>query len=794
MSARQQLSIFALSFFLWCGTAFGAGSPAYPVKVSTTNPRVLVDQKNVPFLMIGDSPQALMVNLSTNEAATYFADRQAHGFNTAWINLLCTTYTGGRLDASTIDGILPFTAGIPLTSVYDLATPNEAYFSHVDDILHLAAQYNLQVLLDPIETGGFLPTLLANGETRCRAYGQYLGNRYKNFDNIIWMSGNDFQTWSNPGDDAVVLAVARGIQETDTRHLQTVELDYLNLASSSLDDTNWTGIIQLNATYTFLPTYAQLLKDYNRPNFLPNFMVEANYEFEDNVGNLGSRTPQVPRRQEYWTMLSGAAGQLYGNHYTWQFISGWTNFLDTAGATQIGYMKSLFESRAWYNLVPDQDHSVLTAGHGTFTTTGSVNDSDYATAARTPDGTLAMVYMPTVRPLTVDMSKLSATATARWYDPANGTYIQIDGSPFLNGGARIFTPPVTNSGGSGDWVLVLETGFVTPVPPGTYNGLFRESDQVRQYSAGLLTASVTAKRKYSGHLRVGGSRYSFGGRLSLEGHITNWIPRNGASPLALDLQFAVTNAAPKIFGQITNDTWVATLLGDCAVFNARTNPVPFTNRFTLVIPGQTGDSSQPAGGGFGALRVKANGTVTFAGKLADGTTLSQGVPVSKNGLWPLYISLYSGSGSIWSWIAFTNQVTNDLNGSLSWIKPAGASARHYPNGFTNESATVIGSIYTPPAGSNILNLSSASLQFSGGNLLPGFTNSVAIGPRSLVHNVSPDNHLSMRFSVSKGTFTGSVKDAAGHSSPFSGAVLEKLKAGYGFLLGTDQSSAVELAP
>jgi hypothetical protein len=44
-------------------------------------------------------------------------------------------------------------------------------------------------------------------------------------------------------------------------------------------------------------------------------MVEANYEFENNTGkDLG--TPAILRRQEYWTALSGATGQLYGNGYT----------------------------------------------------------------------------------------------------------------------------------------------------------------------------------------------------------------------------------------------------------------------------------------------------------------------------------------------------------------------------------------------------------------------------------------------------------------------------------------------
>ncbi len=413
----------------------------YPLKKST-NGRYLVDQNNVPYLIVGDSPQALIVNLTEADTEMFFADRAAHGFNSVWINLLCNDYTGGPADGSTLDGTLPF------TTPNDLSTPNEQYFAHVDRVIRLAAKYGLQVILDPAETGGWLSVLLDNGRTKARNYGRYLGNRYQSFDNIIWMSGNDFQDWSNSQNDAVVTAVALGIGDIDTRHIHTVELNYL--VSSSLDDASWKPIISLNATYTSYPTYAQLLKDYNRANFLPNLMVEANYEFEHDY--TGSATL---RRQEYWSMLSGATGQLYGNGYTWPFIGGWQDHLDTPGAIQMQYVKALFEPRAWYNLVPDQDHSVVTAGYGTFTDTGSVDDSDYATAARTPDGRLVMAYMPTMRALTVDMSKLSAATTARWYDPSNGTYALI-GDSLPNMGTQQFTPPGNNSDGDGDWVLVLE--------------------------------------------------------------------------------------------------------------------------------------------------------------------------------------------------------------------------------------------------------------------------------------------------------------------------------------------------
>jgi hypothetical protein len=445
---------------LFLAPLLAAAAPAYPLKKSSSG-RYLVDQSNSPVLIMGDSPQALIVNLTTNEAAGYFADRSALGFNTVWVNLLCATYTGGRADASTIDGILPFTGNIPSTSSYDLTKPNEAYFKRVDQMLILAAEQGIQMLLDPAETGSFLSLMLDNGTNKCRAYGQYLGNRYRNFTNIIWMSGNDFQSWRTPGDDAVVRSVALGILDVDSNHLHTAELDYV--VSSSLDDTNWNSILGLNGTYTYYPTYARLQQDYNRTNFLPNFMVEANYEFESLQGPV--TTPPILRKQEWWTMTSGAAGQMYGNHYTWPFSSGWQSFLDTPGATQFGYVKAFFEPRLWYRLVPDTNHVLVTAGFGTFSDVGHVADNDYLTAASVPDGSLAVIYTPVIRQFTVNLSKLSGPAITRWFDPSSGAYTHIDGSPFTNSGTMNFTPPANNADGDGGWVLVLETNAPPEPPP-----------------------------------------------------------------------------------------------------------------------------------------------------------------------------------------------------------------------------------------------------------------------------------------------------------------------------------------
>ena len=419
---------------------------AFPLKLSK-NRRYLVDRRGVPFLMVGDSPQAMIGNLSIKEAAAFIANRRAAGFNALWVNLLCAKYTGCRDDGATFDGIKPFkTPG-------DLSTPNPTYFTRAAAIIRLAAKAGVVVLLDPIETGGWLGVLRQNGLGKARAYGRFLGRRYKSLKNIVWMSGNDFQTWSKLPDDAVVLAVAKGIRSVDRAHIHTVQLNYLT--SGSRDDPRWRSVIKLDAAYTYFPTYAQVLKEYNRKPVLPVFMVEAGYEFEQNNSSISKGDPQILRRQEYWSLLSGASGQFYGNHYTWQFTGGWKSHLDTPGSAQMGYLVKLFADRRWFALAPDQGHKVVTAGYGTFSTSGNVGSSNYVTTAATGDGKLAMSYLPNGGAVTVDIAQLAGPVQAQWYDPSSGKYVSVAGSPFSQSRKVELTSPGKNADGDRDWVLVL---------------------------------------------------------------------------------------------------------------------------------------------------------------------------------------------------------------------------------------------------------------------------------------------------------------------------------------------------
>jgi hypothetical protein len=180
---------------------------------------------------------------------------------------------------------------------------------------------------------------------------------------------------------------------------------------------------------------------------MPFFYIEGTYENE-------GASDVCLRSQAYWSILGGSSGHIFGNNPIWPFTGpSWQQALNSAGAQSMANVGALFRSRAWQTLVPDYLHQVVTAGYGT------INTATYVAAARASDGSLAMAYLPAGGTITVDMSRMSGPATARWYDPTAGIFTPaIAGSPFTNSGTRNFTTPGSNAGGSADWVLVLETG------------------------------------------------------------------------------------------------------------------------------------------------------------------------------------------------------------------------------------------------------------------------------------------------------------------------------------------------
>ncbi len=217
------------------GTTLAGPAFAFPKSVSS-NHRYLLDQNGNPYMVVGDSPHSLGVNLSEAQMDQYFANRQAHGVNSAWIQVLCNTYAGGRADGSTYDGIIPF------TTPNDFSTPNQAYFNRLVDMVNIAANHGVTVFLDPMETAGWSSQYQSNGATKDYNFGVYLGNLFKNAPNIVWFTGNDNGGWTDPVQDNEIISIVQGIKSTGATQLQTLQLN--GTISSSLEDKNWANQIR----------------------------------------------------------------------------------------------------------------------------------------------------------------------------------------------------------------------------------------------------------------------------------------------------------------------------------------------------------------------------------------------------------------------------------------------------------------------------------------------------------------------------------------------------------------------
>lgn len=435
MSIASIRRCLAVICFLSSVVAWGADR--FPLHVSADR-RYLVDRNGAPFLVQGDAAWSLISGLTNEEAETYLEARRRQGFNAIIVNLIEHKFRGP---------VNRYGEG-PFSRPGDFSTPNEKYFEHADWVIRKAQEKGIVVFLAPIYLGyvgtdeGWIEELVRNGSEKALDWGRFVARRYRSFDNIVWIIGGD----RNPGDArSEVDAVAQGIKETDDRHLLTAHCHPENSAADQYGAEGW---LDLNTTYTYRIVHEMLLRDYTRQPAMPFVLIESTYEGEHNASEV-----QI-RRQAYWAILLGATGQFMGNRPMWLFDPGWQSALDSTGARDMKNLISLFASRHWFDLVPDQKHEVVIDGLGEF------NGLDYLTAARTNDGASIVAYVPSARPFTVNLSKISGkTANAWWFDPRTGGATSAGHFPAT--GRHKFRPPA-----EGDWVLVVDDASLNLPPPG----------------------------------------------------------------------------------------------------------------------------------------------------------------------------------------------------------------------------------------------------------------------------------------------------------------------------------------
>lgn len=343
--------------------------------------------------------------------------------------------------------------------------------------------------------------------------------------------------------------------------------------------------------------------------------------------------------------------------------------------------------------------------------------------------------------------------------------------------------------------LSVQANFV-PNPftgvAGLYNGLFHEAGGVLHESSGFFKMTLTTTGAFTGYVALGGATNSFTNRFDpVSGQRTLLIIRPGKSPLNVALQVDLAGGTDQVTGQITDGAWTADLVADRLVFNPTNNPPPFAGMYTLVFPGSQDFTVSPSGHGFATATVNTGGRVSIDGRLNDNARIVQTIPVSKNGDWPFYVTLYAGSkGSALGWLKFLSPpgFTNQL---LSWIRPSNPAALYYANGFSNE-LSVVGSPYQISTNNRIIDCTNALLTLSGADFASPLMNGMVLTSSNTVVNGGPHN-VSMTIVRTNGTFSGKVIFPM-RTNTFQGVFLQQQNVGLGYYVGSNYIGEVRFEP
>lgn len=428
-----------------------------------------------PVFLTGDSAWSLVTQLDNSDVELYLSDRASRGFNIIWCAAADNYYQSNA--PKDRYGHAPFDGP-------DFTNEDPDYWKHVDFVLQRAAAHGITVALDPgfvglSSPGGYLASYLRSSEPVLTAYGAFLGRRYQHVPNLVWALGGDVDPVT--GVVPKLTALAKGILSEDSLHLIVAEGRPQAAAMDTFAGTDW---MDLNWLYFHTDNIlTEVPGNYTRSPFLPPFLGEGWYENEHGM------TALQLREQGYWAVLSGAyLGNIgFGNNPMWFFGGGpdakldqpsWKSQLGSPGSLGQMYLGKLFRSREHWKLVPDLNHTVMTAGFDSRGLLSSARESlrsfvdgqpyrlgsASSVAARTADGQTIVAYIPigNSTTITVDLSKINdpaASANSWWFNPRDGSSSFI--GTLAAHGAHDFTPP-----DSQDWVLVIDSRAAHLPPPG----------------------------------------------------------------------------------------------------------------------------------------------------------------------------------------------------------------------------------------------------------------------------------------------------------------------------------------
>lgn len=431
-----------------------------------------------------------------------------------------------------------------------------------------------------------------------------------------------------------------------------------------------------------------------------------------------------------------------------------------------------------------------------------------------PDVVIGALYGPVAVPVDPLVRRSVTKYTATGLPPG----LKLDGNTGLISGratARKTTAyPVTlkvSNGVSSD--TATTTLFVRELAPevdGVYTGFVERNAQVNGDLGGRLDVTVTSAGGFSGKLINGTVAHSFSG-LFLDSALDSPAPtatvtiiRKGLPSLLL--KFTLLSGEHRMADasvSIGNQTAVITAWRQR--WNAKGPTADlYKGYYTVALPAPAGPVTQPQGAGFASFTILPAGTLTVAGKLADGVSFTTGTFVGPRG--EVLVHQASATtdtivGSL-SITAGTPPLFADstVTGSVTWSrKVQGASQPIYRNGFAALLVQPFGARYVEPAATAVPmglpdQAGNARLVFTGGDfgvpaVAPDIT--VRIQPKGVViMPLAADNPRKSTLTLT--TKSGSIKGgmtfkdgSVSRTSSYEGIIVTEpggVQRGYGFFL------------
>ncbi len=450
MSGKFKLVVFIIVCSLSAAQAQDMPWDSGPVRVYPENPHYLAHENGVPFVWLGDTAWELFHRPTTSQVITFLDNRNAKQFTLIQCVLLAEM---GGVTEPTPEGYLPFVNRNPDTPDIKPGDDND-YWDRADWIIDQAASRGLYM--------GVLPSwwkYWKNGSeqifnpTNAYNYGRFVGTRFGNRPNILWIMGGD--RYPEPGTERdnilqMVAGLEQGVADVGgsspmlTFHPPGVLGG--NSSSSMFHNEPWLdfNMIQTGHFARHQDNYSKVYSDYQLSPTKPVWNGEPQYEDHPIYWNPanGYFNDDDAREAAYWSLFAGAFGHTYGHHAIWQWRGDWQTAMDFEGAFDMQHAISLLLSRPFLNRLPDQ--SIIASG--------IVDGENHLQATRGED--YLFVYTGNGRTFDVNMGRIGGSQVdAWWFNPRDGS-TQLIGT-YTNTGTRSFDPPGGQSFGN-DWVLVLD--------------------------------------------------------------------------------------------------------------------------------------------------------------------------------------------------------------------------------------------------------------------------------------------------------------------------------------------------